>query len=314
MNEREAFEAAMQARHRPISRTTGGQYTSLPVEIAWAAWQDRAALASAPAATQAEPVAYLVDWDDIGEGPAKSLFYDENAKEHMETAVRFGRTSRNRSAKVTPLYAAPTPQATAPAGVGAALQFVCQNGCGQCGVKLVDFVTHATQAQEGDPWVTVASEPQIVSTCCGSPVEVWDERKQEVVGTVDATPPSQAPAEVEARVYPLPDDLYPGSKDWMAADYAGRVEWLHTMYEAKKRESEGPLAGVEAAQQGQFDPAVPTNDRLRAIARQARDRNGPSDTTNPAEYVLEGWREAEKYHGVHPWTMQESHPQEGRMP
>ena len=73
-------------------------------------------------------------------------------------------------------------------------------------------------------------------------------------------------------------------------------------------------AGVEAAQQGQFDPAVPTNDRLRAIARQARDRNGPSDTTNPAEYVLEGWREAEKYHGVHPWTMQESHPQEGRMP
>lgn len=33
------------------------------------------------------------------------------------------------------------------------------------------------------------------------------------------------------RAYPLPDSLYPDSKDWQAADYAGRVEWLHMMYE-----------------------------------------------------------------------------------
>ncbi len=39
-------------------------------------------------------------------------------------------------------------------------------------------------------------------------------------------------------IYPLPDDLYPDSKDWMAADYAGRVQWLHAMYESKKREVE----------------------------------------------------------------------------
>ena len=38
--------------------------------------------------------------------------------------------------------------------------------------------------------------------------------------------------------YPLPDDLYPGSKDWVAADYRGRVEWLHTMYESKKRDAD----------------------------------------------------------------------------
>jgi len=34
--------------------------------------------------------------------------------------------------------------------------------------------------------------------------------------------------------YPLPDDMY-DSKDWRDADYAGRVEWLHTMYESSKR-------------------------------------------------------------------------------
>lgn len=36
--------------------------------------------------------------------------------------------------------------------------------------------------------------------------------------------------------YPLPDSLYPGSKDWVHSDYAGRVEWLHMMYESKKKE------------------------------------------------------------------------------
>ena len=38
--------------------------------------------------------------------------------------------------------------------------------------------------------------------------------------------------------YPLPESLYPDSKDWVASDYAGRVEWLHFMYESKKREVE----------------------------------------------------------------------------
>jgi hypothetical protein len=55
-----------------------------------------------------EPVAYLVDWSDIGEGASQSLFYDENAKKHMEDAVRYAMNARGRSAKVTPLYAAPT--------------------------------------------------------------------------------------------------------------------------------------------------------------------------------------------------------------
>ena len=48
------------------------------------------------------------------------------------------------------------------------------------------------------------------------------------------------PAEPVA--YPLPDNLYPGSKDWLASDYAGRVGWLHTMYESKKSELDAMYA------------------------------------------------------------------------
>lgn len=36
----------------------------------------------------------------------------------------------------------------------------------------------------------------------------------------------------------------------------------------------------------------PTSDQLRAIACQARNSSGPSDTTSPSEYVLAGWRAA----------------------
>jgi hypothetical protein len=45
-------------------------------------------------------------------------------------------------------------------------------------------------------------------------------------------------AQPEQEPYPLPDSLYPDSKDWVASDYAGRAEWLHFMYESKKREVE----------------------------------------------------------------------------
>jgi hypothetical protein len=45
----------------------------------------------------------------------------------------------------------------------------------------------------------------------------------------------QGPPICPDRIYPLHDDLY-DSKDWRDADYFGRVEWLHSMYESKKRE------------------------------------------------------------------------------
>ena len=90
--------------------------------------------------------------------------------------------------------------AAQPAPVQGPLSFNCSAGCGACGVKLQDFVTHQTQAQEGDEWVVMETEPQIVSTCCGSPVEVWDERKQDITASVDATPPAAQPAPVQEPV------------------------------------------------------------------------------------------------------------------
>ena len=45
--------------------------------------------------------------------------------------------------------------------------------------------------------------------------------------------------------YPLPTSLYAGSKDWREANYAGRVRWLHAMYEAKKAELDAHLQCAE---------------------------------------------------------------------
>jgi len=58
------------------------------------------------------PGAYRVQWADIGEGESFSLFYDDNAKEHMESAVSYALSMPvPRKAAVIPLYAAIPPQA-----------------------------------------------------------------------------------------------------------------------------------------------------------------------------------------------------------
>lgn len=61
-----------------------------------------------PVAAQGKPVAWLVDWADIGEGTARSLYYEENTKQYMQDAVDYGQ-SIGRAANVTPLYTAPPP-------------------------------------------------------------------------------------------------------------------------------------------------------------------------------------------------------------
>lgn len=48
--------------------------------------------------------------------------------------------------------------------------------------------------------------------------------------------------------YPLPDDLYPDSKDWLAGDYAARVEWLFAMYEAKRAEVDSLIESAIASE------------------------------------------------------------------
>jgi hypothetical protein len=112
-----------------------------------------------------------------------------------------------------PLYDTTPPAQPAP--MQGPLAFNCSAGCGACGVKLQDFVTHQTQAHEGDEWVVIATQPQIVSTCCGSPVDVWDERKQDITASVDATPPAQPVAslnEVDVLMMAEAHGIDPGTK------------------------------------------------------------------------------------------------------
>ena len=60
-------------------------------------------------------------------------------------------------------------------------------------------------------------------------------------------------------LYQLPDDLY-DSKDWKVGSYAERVEWLHTMYEAKKRELEYCLDAAPVQEPvGEVDYSAPGN-------------------------------------------------------
>jgi hypothetical protein len=103
------------------------------------------------------------------------------------------------------------------------LSFNCSAGCGACSVKLQDFVTHQTQAKEGDQWVAVDSVPQIVSTCCGSPVEVWDERKQDTTARVEAAPQAQRKPltpEFEADTGYSRDERAAFTAGWEAAEAA----------------------------------------------------------------------------------------------
>ena len=61
-----------------------------------------------------------------------------------------------------------------------------------------------------------------------------------------------------ARQYPLPDDLFPDSKDWLAGDYAARVEWLHVMYEKKRAEVDALIESAIASERRRLSriPAV----------------------------------------------------------
>lgn len=72
-------------------------------------------------------------------------------------------------------------------------------------------------------------------------------------------------------IYPLPTELYPSSKDWLAADYAGRVEWLHVRYEAVKDEVESlhrTLAEVRSTPQ---KPVAVTDAMVYAFHRMTSD-------------------------------------------
>lgn len=71
------------------------------------------------------------------------------------------------------------------------LSFNCTNGCGACNVRLKDFEVYRAETLDGK-LIERRTVPKIVSTCCGSDVEVWDERAQDITAKVEATPAAQA--------------------------------------------------------------------------------------------------------------------------
>lgn len=96
------------AAQNPCSLCNGrGSYGMPGARCEWCKGTGKALAAPGAAIAMPDPAAYLVDWTDIGEGTAQSLFYGDGAKEHMEGAVRFGWNARKRLANVTPLYASP---------------------------------------------------------------------------------------------------------------------------------------------------------------------------------------------------------------
>jgi len=67
------------------------------------------------------------------------------------------------------------------------LEFVCSSGCGVCKVRLADFEVYRSEAMAGD-LIESRTVPRIVSVCCGSSVDVWDERVQDVTGQICVEP------------------------------------------------------------------------------------------------------------------------------
>jgi hypothetical protein len=74
-------------------------------------WMNRALTAEAQNVAQAGqgPKAYHVLWEGAGYGLNESLYYGDNAKEHMQGAVDYAATIP-RQASVTPLYSTPPAQ------------------------------------------------------------------------------------------------------------------------------------------------------------------------------------------------------------
>jgi hypothetical protein len=82
-------------------------------------------------------------------------------------------------------------------GVSNRFSFNCSGGCGECGVKVIEFVSYSKQGDEDERWVTIASEPQLISTCCGSPVEIYDDLIRDFCAAVEAVSYTPAPSTTE---------------------------------------------------------------------------------------------------------------------
>ena len=57
--------------------------------------------------------------------------------------------------------------------------FNCSNGCGPCGVKVREFENYRSETPDG-ALIERRCVPELVSTCCGSEVDIWDEVAQDL--------------------------------------------------------------------------------------------------------------------------------------
>lgn len=73
-------------------------------------------------------------------------------------------------------------------------EFIClERGCGPCGVKLIDAVYFERHDLEGN-LLDREVAPRLVSTCCGSHFEIWDNRKDDTAAFSVKVDPVTAPA------------------------------------------------------------------------------------------------------------------------
>lgn len=108
--------------------------------------------------------------------------------------------------------------------------------------SLAEFNSH--MAEVGEENARLKAQPAVLP-----PTEFWI--KNESSASVSMSGDGKtliiqdaAPVPTVAQ-YHLPDDLY-DSKDWRNGSYAERVEWLHTMYENRKKDVERLESGLES--------------------------------------------------------------------
>ena len=58
--------------------------------------------------------------------------------------------------------------------------WTCVNGCGECGVKRIEFEFSREETLDGR-LISSATEPRLVSDCCGAELVMWDDEKDEEV-------------------------------------------------------------------------------------------------------------------------------------
>jgi hypothetical protein len=196
MNEREAFEAWIKQGGGDLS-TFGTEpnmhYHNSAVNNAWTGWARRAALASAPAATQGEAVAYALRWPYNGRLNLSTVFDTQREAEDYAAQCQYG-------AVVVPLYAGP--HATASADEDHALTIAYMSGFNDAKAQFMATPTpqparaaEATQpaaAEQPDRLSLPAKWVAELLTLCGPEQHELRDRVRASLA------PSQAPAGVEA--------------------------------------------------------------------------------------------------------------------